>query len=186
MGKKRRYTFLEIVGALYFILTLLVLAIKFGLLLSKELSEKIFNVYYSYVLPTVFVISLIISLICIVKSKKIRNRDDSTDEAKSAIATINISVISLESLATFFELSLGKEISFGWSQVTIYFCIIAIIIDFLVYEFTRSRLLVNFSTYNQSSIVNKYILYAIIISFIFAIIIPNLIIHYGVIATIRG
>ena len=74
MGYKRKYTFLEILNILYFLLVLFVLGCKFGIIFDKGTSEKIFHIFYYWCSTVVFVVAIVTVLVLLVKSKKIRKK----------------------------------------------------------------------------------------------------------------
>ncbi|MBR1540779.1 MAG: hypothetical protein IJ629_06505 [Clostridia bacterium] len=186
MGYKRRYTFLEILNILYFLLVLFVLGCKFGIIFDKGTSEKIFHIFYYWCSTAIFVVAIVTVLALLIKSKKIRNSDESNECAKNTMAAINIGVTSFQFLSSLFGTLSIKKIAYEWLQLTIYVSMIVIIINGLVYAYVRERIDKGLGYYNQKDIINKYIIYIIIISFLFGIIIPNLMLHFGIIKMIKA
>jgi hypothetical protein len=187
MGNKRKYTFLEFINAIYFIFVLFILACKFGIIFKDaSISLKIFEIFYYKISIAVLLVALIIVLILIIKSKKIKNSDESTDCSKNIIAVINILVISFQFIFSLFGALSNENVAFEWLQLIIYISIVVEIIDFVVYSYVRTKILENFSRYNQTTIVNRYIFYAVTISFVLGIIIPNLMLHYGIVRATIG
>ena len=185
MGNKRKFSVLEIFSILYFVVVLFVSVCKFGLFFKPELREKIFEIFYYFGATTIFGISIITILIFLAKSKKIRNIEENMDCSINIVSGINVAVISFNLLASIFGTIVVKEIAFEWLQIIIYFNIVSIIIDQLVYFFVKSCILKNTNNYLQREIVNKYIIYSVVSGFMLGIIIPNIMLHFGIIGAIR-
>ena len=185
MGNERKYTIFEIVNIVFFLLTLVALACKFGLFFKEETRIKFFNIYYYFFTTSMFALSFIISIVNIIKSKKLRNSYEIADCSKDVISTINISVVSFEAFASLFGTISVEKVAFEWLQLIIYLSIIMVCINTLVYYFVREKIVNDFRYYNQRDIINGYIIYAIVISFVFGIIIPNFMLHFGIMKAIR-
>lgn len=185
MGYKRKYTFFEVLNIIYFLLTLFVLMCKFGLIFDKVLAEKIFHMFYYWCSTITLGIAAPLILFFLTKSKKIRNNDEGESCAKNTLAVFNIAATAFQFLASMFGTLHQKRIAYEWLQLTIYVSMIAIIVNTLVYIFIRERVSKKTNFYNQKDTINMYIIYIIVVSFLVGIIIPNLMIHFGIIKMIR-
>lgn len=181
MGNKRKYTFWEVVNIIYFLVVLFVMACKMGLFFPFAIREKIFEYFYDWCATTIFVIGLVTIIVLSIRNRKIKNKDDSMSCCRNAIATTNIEITSFVFLASLWgTVFFKKTIAFEWLQLTIYINMIVMIINSLIYVFVRGRLMNHTNYYNQNDVVNKYLIYAFIASFALGIIIPNFMLHAGV------
>ena len=186
MEKDKNKEILHIISVSYFLLALIMLAIKFGIIIEdKFLAYKIFEIYY-YALIPIMAISFILIIIFVIKSKKMRSLEDGNKLCKSILDLINIFVISFQVFTALIRTFTVELIANNWFLVTIYISIIFIIIDFLVYLFFRHNIVNEYNLYNQSLILDRYIIYAVIVSFLFAITIPNFTIHFGIMNAIKN
>lgn len=184
MDYKRKYTILEIFNVLYFLALLFVIACKFGLFFEKKVRETIFNTFYYSISPIIFVISIVLIIVFLIKSKREMSNEDGL---KNLISTINMGTISFDFIVSLLgTILIQKKIAYEWLELTIYVNMIVIIIDSLIYAFVRGKILNNFSYFDQKDIINKYIVYVIIASFIFGIIIPNFMLHVGIVEVIKN
>ena len=186
MEKSKNNDFIHILSVAYFLLSLIMLAIKFGIIIEDIfLAYKIFEIYF-YTLIPIMVISFLLIIFFVVKNKKMRSFEDENKISKNTIALINIFVISFQVFAALIRTFTVELIANNWFLVTIYISIIFIIIDFLVYLFFRHNIVNEYNLYNQSLILDRYIIYAVIVSFLFAITIPNFTIHFGIMNAIKN
>ena len=186
MGNERKYTVFEIISMVFFVLTLFMLACKFGLFFKLELREKIFDVFYCFLTPFVFVCSISISIFYLIKSKKIKNIYELTDCSKNVVSSINLAVVSFEVFASLFGLKFSSEvIATRWLRLIIYLSIIIVSIDGLVYYFVRQKVKNETVYYKQRDVINYYIIYSMMVSIVLGIIIPNLMLHNGIMEAIR-
>ena len=184
MNYKRKYTILEIVNIVYFLAAIFVLACKMGLFFKLELRERIFDVFYYWCSTVIFALSILTLIGLIVKSKKQYNSDDVEECSRDTISVLNMAIISFDFLISLIGTLNIEVIAFQWLQITLYINLIVIIIDMLVYYYIRGRIVSQFDFYSQKEVINKYFVYAIIASLLLAVVVPNLMIHQGVMAAI--
>lgn len=186
MEKNKKNDLWHIISILYFLLALFMLTLKFGIILkNRNIAYRIFEIYYYTLIPTI-IISLFLIIVFIVKSKREKNEESGNRISKSIISLINIFIISFEVFASLFRTFSIELIASNWFRLTIYVSIIFIVIDVVVYLFVRGKIINEYSLYMQNSIINKYIIYAVIVALLLSIIIPNFMIHYGIMSVIKN
>ena len=186
MKSEKKYTLLEILSGSYFLIVLFVMACKFGLFLKLELREKLFDVFYYWCSTIILAIAVVIFIVLMIRSRRDRNLQDISENMRDLAAIINIVILSFEFIASLFGTLTVKKIAYEWFQLTIYVNMIALIIDQLVYVYVRSKLLLCYGGFDQKEVINKYIVYGIIVALLLGVIIPNLMLHFGIMEAIRA
>lgn len=185
MGKDEDRSFLHIVSVAYFVIALIMLAIKFGIIVDSILANRIFEAFYYYALIPILVISLFLLIIFLIKSKRTRSGGDGNKFSKNTVSLVCIFAISFSIFASLWRTFSIDLISYNMYLLTLYFTMITVVFNFVIYLYFRNKVLNEYNLYSQGSIINKYILYTIIVLFILSIIIPNFTIHYGVISALE-
>lgn len=185
MGKDEDRNFLHIVSVVYFIVALVMLTIKFGIIVSSGLANRIFEAFYYYALIPILVISLFLLIIFWIKGKRTRSGGDGNKFSKNTLSLICIFSISFSVFASLWRTFSIDLISYNMYLLTLYSTMIAVVFNFVIYLYFRKKVLNEYNLYSQGSIINKYIVYTLIVLFILTIIVPNLTIHYGVISALE-
>lgn len=184
MGKDEKNDFFNIISIAYFLVTLIMIAIKFGIVIEINLANKIFEIFYYYITIPVLVVSLILLVFYIVKSRRTKSSEDVNKISKKIASLLSNFTISFEVFASLFRTFNIDLISCNWFLLTLYITMISVILNIIIYLYFRNKVSNEYNLYNQNAIINKYIIYSILVSFILAIILPNITIHFGIISAI--